>query len=1222
MLEKVAGQPFRLARSGIQAGRDGDTAAVTSHISYECKLYTSALSSADVQAKITQLAGSADPPDVWALAATVEAGSQLVGTLQAAATRFGLGVLILDWPATSAYPPLAVALAMAVDTTADFLETHVDNASLIANAKVALDALRAMPDFDRHAQAIASEVRTSSLGMANATVANQLWLSDKFSDRAKARAAFGQALAPQGSGPLPLCPRKALSAQVQTHLLAPPSRSLVAVVGGEGNGKSWLTAEAWLEMDPRPLMLVVSATDMSPAAAYGQFPTFLISQVIRQSSDIDDDRSRNRWLRRTQAWSEAPKPERPRFLLWVDGLNEQPTFEWRRWIDDAAAHIERLGGALIITVRQGFYNERLRHSLNTPITPVSVPEWTLAELDELLRQQGINPQEVAAPVRERLRNPRILGIAARLLNGAQIQSFTELSVERLLYEHIRASDTDTVSAEAPRLFERRMADHAREIIERVKAQQRDDRLIFDQFAASGQYVLTAERLATAAEHFFQAIPGEPTLYTLPEDALSLALGFAILQALRGAERNGRPVEEALNEMLEPIAALDMTADAMLSALLVASVDDQMSKTLKVALYVGFVGLQNTDDEDYEPFVGTVRLSPDAALSATEQLFSSDLRRPNEHWLTEALRAVRSDAECADAIGSYVRRWLRTYSLEPSLSVFISIRHQGKDTYDRKVQEQAEKLAGRLDRLSEAERAYLSDKLDRNDESDPARFHQEACELLAGGALAGFAAEIVACAFATALHSSIRDAYKELIGLIRFNRVDWVETRDALLHEAEFLSALDASATAKWALVQLLRGLSREEDGLRANELVDELTADRERYPSWRQVENYSATDPCDPASVEPPNVGQAAQDYAQIDITSLTKSRSMGIEDHHFKDARPAVARFRPQTAMQVVRDYTRSLLSREPEVRRLGVCSMEQHSAAMDREVVADLLRTAADISRPRQKDTPESNVSWITTQYAILIGFPHLGGNAQLDYLMGLASPGSPLIKFGEVVKPANPDKLAAALQQALESQDENRALAALSFARHSGTPLNDEARASIEAFIEHPRSAVRAIAFDIVAHTEDQELLRTFIASDWRMSRLDPRNESFERWYGSLAFIEAAHHGLTSTTNILDNVVPELFGYAGVRLGEDTQRDVAARVHAAVARALAIDIPLTPPLVTQRISNSSPPAFGFFDVIEPEEDKGGMEAFVKRMNETDEEFDARHRSYWESSVASINP
>ncbi len=239
-----------------------------------------------------------------------------------------------------------------------------------------------------------------------------------------------------------------------------------------------------------------------------------------------------------------------------------------------------------------------------------------------------------------------------------------------------------------------------------------------------------------------------------------------------------------------------------------------------------------------------------------------------------------------------------------------------------------------------------------------------------------------------------------------------------------------------------------------------------------------------------------------------------------------------------------------------------------------------------------------------------------------MGLASPGSPLIKFGEVVKPANPDKLAAALQQALESQDENRALAALSFARHSGTPLNDEARASIEAFIEHPRSAVRAIAFDIVAHTEDQELLRTFIASDWRMSRLDPRNESFERWYGSLAFIEAAHHGLTSTTNILDNVVPELFGYAGVRLGEDTQRDVAARVHAAVARALAIDIPLTPPLVTQRISNSSPPAFGFFDVIEPEEDKGGMEAFVKRMNETDEEFDARHRSYWESSVASINP
>jgi hypothetical protein len=1215
VLEQIAGQPFRLARSGLQAGRDGDTLNTTSHLSYECKLYTTSLNNTDVQAKITQLIGSVNPPDVWVLAATVEAGGQLVGTVEAAASRVGLGVLVLDWPATSAYPPLAVALAMAAETTADFFGANISDAAHVARARLALDALRASPDFEIHAQTITSELRASSLGMANARAGNREWLSDKFSDRAKARAAFGQALAPEASGPLPLRPREALATQLRSHLLAPPSRSVLAVVGGEGNGKSWLTAEAWLEMDPRPLMLVVSAADMNHVAAYGEFTAFLIGHIIRQSSGSDDDRSRRRWQRRTSAWADAPNPTEPRFVLWIDGLNEQPGFEWQRWIDDAAANIEKLGGVLVVTVRQGFYNERLRHSLNTPIIPVSVPEWALPELDELLRVQGVDPQEVATPVRERLRNPRILGIASRLLSSAQIQSFTELSVERLLYEHIRASDSDTSSAEAPSQFERRLAEHAREIIERVKAQRHDDRLVFDQFAPSGKHVLTAEKLAAAADHFFETVPGDPTLYTLPDDALGLALGFAILQALRSAERNGRPVDEALNELLEPIAALDKTTDAMFSALLVASVDERISTELKAALFVGIVGLQNINAGYYDPFIGIVRASTKAALTATERLLSSDLRPPNESWLTEALRTTRSDPECAREMEPYVRRWLRKYSLKPSLSIFSGVRNGDKETLDKKVEEQAEKLTIRLAALTVTENVFLSEALDRDDGPNPARFHRAAYELLAGMPLANFARDLVACAFSTALNSSIHNAYKELVGLIRFNQADWAETRDALLRDAELLYASDASPTAKWALVHLLRALSRNEDGWRAHELVEELTADRETFAGWRLIESYSATDPCDPTSIEADNVEQAAQEYARIDASALTRSRSMGREDHIFKDARPAMARFRPEVAVQKVRDYTRSALSREAELRRLGICSLEPHSAALDVEMVAELLATAAEISEPRNSNSAGAKVSWITTQYAIQASFPHLTGDAQLDYMMGLTSPGSPLIKFGEVVKPANPEKLATALQQALASQDENRALAALSFAMHSGTPLNDEARVSVEAFIQHPRSTVRAIAFDIIAHADDLELLQTFVASDWLISRLDPREESFERWYGSLAVIEAAHKGLLPAANILDSVVPELFGYAASRLGEATQRDVAVRIHAAFTRGLEIELPYTPPLVTQRISDSSTPAFGFFDIIEPEDEDGGLDAFVRRTRETDEEFDARHRSYWES-------
>lgn len=1214
VLGQISGQPFRLARSGSQGGRDGDTLDQTSHISFECKLYTNPLSGPDVQAKITQLAGSPNPPDVWVLAATVEAGSQLVGVIRGAASRIGLNILVCDWPENTEYPPLAVAMAMAGETTIAFLRANVAEASLVEQARLALESLSGHPEFDTYAQTLGSELRASSLGMANARAANNQWLSEIFADRAKARAALGQALAPQAPLALPLRSRDGLTSHVKSHFLSPPARSVLAVVGGEGHGKSWLVAESWLELEARPLLLVVSATDMNPAAAFGEFRASLVSWIIRQTSEQADDQVRRRWLRRMELWSAVAAPEQPRFVVWIDGLNEQPTFEWRRWLDDAAAEIETLGGALIVTVREAFYNERLRRSLNVPITVVNVPGWSVEELEELLRSQGIEPSHVAANVRERLRNPRILGIAARLLNSAEIQSFTELSVGRLLFEHIRASAIDGTTSEEPDLFGSRLAAHAREIIERVVARQADDTLVFDRLEPTGHHVVTRESAAVTAEQFFSALPGEPRLYTLPDAALGLALGFAIIEALRRAHRNGRNVEEALNELLEPISALDKTADAVFAALLVASVDEHVAQDITAALFIGFVSLQNIDEGYYRPLVGVVRSAAKAALSANEQLLVSDRTTSNHAWLTTASREARADPASNAVIGTVVSRWLTTYSLDPRLSVFSSIRDEGREAYDTKVAEQESKIATRIANLRAPEAAFLEGQLVRRDGIDPSRLHAEACELLAGVPLAGFAQAIVGCAFSNALNSSHRDAYDDLVSLVRFNRVDWTETRDAILTACQFLDPATGSVTGKWALVHLLRALSRPEDGELASQLIEELTVDREHFGAWRRVENFSASDPCDPSSTEPDNLPQAAGDYAAISVADLTRSRSMGMADHNFKDARPAMARFRPEVGISKIREYLRAALGRDGEIRRLAITSIEHLGSALDQPLATELLTTAAEIGGPRDSESQESRTAWITAQYAIQIGLPHLNGDAQLDYMMGIPTLGSPLIKFGHVVKPASPEKLAAFLNQALETQDHCRALMALSFARHSGTALNREAKTAVVGFLSDSHSSVRAIALDVIAHAEEADLLSAFVERDWRLSPLDPKGESFERWYGSLSTIGAAHAGLRQKKGVLDNVVPELFGYAAKRLGTEAERDVAGRLHAAINRALDIEIPFTPPLATQRISNSEPPKYGFLDLVESKPETG-IEGFIKRMNETDEEFDARHKSYWES-------
>ena len=101
-------------------------------------------------------------------------------------------------------------------------------------------------------------------------------------------------------------------------------------------------------------------------------------------------------------------------------------------------------------------------------------------------------------------------------------------------------------------FARRFQKHAQEIISRVKAKQQDDLNIFED-----------DMGAVADGRFYQPVDGDPTRYSLKDDGLTLALGFAVIDRLRTAQRNDRNLDAELDAILEPIAALDDTADVIL-----------------------------------------------------------------------------------------------------------------------------------------------------------------------------------------------------------------------------------------------------------------------------------------------------------------------------------------------------------------------------------------------------------------------------------------------------------------------------------------------------------------------------------------------------------------------------------------------------------------------------------------------------------------------------------
>ncbi|MCW1920866.1 hypothetical protein NX862_19080 [Rhodobacter sp. KR11] len=1215
VLSKIVGQNFRLSSSGTQNGKDGTLFAATDYlIAFEGKRYDTPLSPADIHAKITQLIASTAMPDLWVLAATVGAGAQMLDTVHAATSQVGIGTLILDWPRTSEIPPLAAACALAHEVTAAFLHANIQDHDCVRKAIEALSAIRGAEAFKLAAEDIVRTLRDPSVALSNARVENVKLMEAIFSEPRLAKAAFGQALTPKAAGPLPIRSRSALVADVQQHLTNSRSGEILAVAGGEGHGKSWLVAQSWLQLADRPLLVFMPAVDLKQAEAYHTFQSFLISKLIQQADHFDGEANRKRWERRLKQWAERPREAGPRFVLCVDGLNQKPEFEWTRWLERAAIEVEKLGGALIVTSRAHYFDERVRIALKSPVVTVSVPEWTDDELREILAIKDTDVRTIKPTVLSQLRNPRILGIAFDLMARQEIHDFDELSVARLLFEHIRAGDRDGNAPEPPIEFTRRLAEHAQTIIDRVTAQNSEDLLIFDRSSNLGGQTLSAALLAVTAERFFRPVPEDPTLYAISDDGLSLALGLAIIRALQKAERNARNVDEALETLLDPIRALDKTADAVFSGLMVSAVDEKCSLTIRRALIGGFLRLQNISEDIYPAFVGVARHATDAAMWALLDLATNARHATNHDWLLLALRDCRQKPECWQIISDHVSTWLRTYSLDPKVGM---IRGPGQDTSEKIAEELARKtrdLAQRMADLSADERQFLDKNMRESKDTDLSLLWRNAFELLAGMPLAPFAEPLVACSLSCALNHRPFAPYDEYLALVRFNRRDWQEMQSRLHETSCFLTQGNTSRTGQWALVQVLRAIGTPEDAERAERLVLQLAKNWNGPTSWRLVETYCASDPCDPASTKPENIDATGQNFAQVNVEDVSRHLSMGSDDHFVKEALPGMARFLPDVAIETQRKIARSIVERGASELMRGVYSLERHSAALDQEAVSSLVDVANRLCSPQGLASNNTEEDWITAQGALQAAFPHLDGDDQLDILMGLQSHGAPLLSLARVFKKATPARLESALDLAKQSGEDNRALSVLLFAMSSGTEVTPSGWELVSEFAGHDRSTVRALAMSLIAAAKSTDVSAKIVANGWSAAPLDRTESNSEIWYGSLIVINAAECGLIGVEEALARITPRLYGKAAEVLGAQSYAAIAKFLAAAVGKALEADFPFSPPRVEQHTQKTGTSGLPILSLAEPR-DLLGPDAFFKQLSETPEDFETRQRQRWDA-------
>ena len=1120
-LSRVSGVPFRLAKSGTQFGIDGAAAYAEDAICFECKRYDKEPPASEVVIKIDDLCRHKDEADLlWALACTAPIRTQLADRLREKAAKDGVEILILDW--VGDLPLLAVVLAKAGTPVIDKIVALAEGVVKDELEEIFV-AIREQEGFKVQADKILSRLNASETATIRAAEKNREWFADRFRDTRQARSDLGQPLAPNA---VEVSHRKRddLVSRVITDL---QSSQPVVLLGGEGCGKSWLAANVIERQEAHTLTALFSAEQIPDRIVSSQAIDLLVEQLICQTDgNPKDDKLLKRWRRRIDVWHERVRPGR--FLIVLDGLNQRPKKDWGRIIEAFQQLSEKAGGRLLVTCRSHYFGTKVEGRLFKPLGEISIPEWTAEERDALLKQAKVDPTILDQQAASLLLNPRILGIALNVLPPDDEYAWQGLTVERLLFEHIRAAERDSADPETFQDFADRLTRHAQTVLDGVQDQNRKSPLIFEEEAG-----------AVAEGRFFAPVAGPRNVYELRQEGLSLALGFALVDRLLHAQWNHRDLSESISVALEPIATLDDTAKVVLAALTAVSMEKSwFNQDIYEALIGGFVFLQNPDPTYYPAFVSLAKEQVEGFLNAAETLTLQKTPHPNFDWIRSTLFNLRDDNKSHSLVAEALTRWLSCYTLNPEQEI-LSAQHSSVDERQEEIEEKRLEIDAKLKSLSAAEEQILRGMC--KTPGDPTGLTRLAITLLAGAELAPFARALVRASFSDALNGGSYWFDKEFRHLLSLNSRDWASARQALLTESRAFRANNSSPTGKWALVSILSGTGNDGDAREASALVKTL---REPWPwpeSWRLVEGYCSVDPCDPASEKPTNVVKTVTDYQQIDVTQIHLGLDRTRESAFLEDALPAIARFFSEIAVEKHLELLDQLFVRRGFPLRQIAVQDREHSPLIDRDRalgLVDILRNP-----PTPVDMPEKERR-IVVQYLLLFAFPLLTAPEQLEAMLLIPEPEKYFVSLWCSFKSLDEDVFECKLRTAFAQDDKALISVLLGFAQYSETPLTSEVHRIIGSLVRHETERIRADVFETIWRRKLSELLPAVIESGWIYT--DNKGEDRrEARYGSLTLIDAASRGVADPLTILDRIMPESLGGAARQLGADAAKEIAHRL-----------------------------------------------------------------------------
>ena len=980
LVSKLVGVRLTVAKSGFQHGSDAGTVGRAGrHLRLECKRYAddSPLDDRNLQGEIDDALRRDVALEAWILFSTRGVPQQTEDSLLAKTLTTGVPVVVIDWREDSAeLPTLAALCAWAPEV----VEKHYGKAARTAAKAMAVQAKSVVERLKRELSPWAIGYQSLLDGARERF--NKLW-----SDAAESRSVFGQNVA---GGTVPVIPRQSVSSGLESWWQSDPS-SIAVVHGAEGMGKTWAVvqwAQSKLDTLPIFLMLPSSAFKEMRGITHASVGDFIGGAL----HDLTPGTDRSYWRARVERLLQRPVSEGPAFLLLVDGVNQEPSFDWERFLQllEGGAFSGRV--RLVVTAQTHFLRERLHdlRRLSYPAKKLEVGPYDLSkggEFDTLLGRHGVDRTRLSAAVIELARVPRLFELAIHQSSDAALQG--EPTPGRLLWAHAR--DELGLKAKASLSendWEAWLQDLATRYLQDIlagKSLGNDEKgystkelgeMVRDPAGSADETARRLHEIVSGA--WLEPIPGRSGRLRPTEATIHLALGIAVLGALDVAEQtSAEETARVLDEYLDAVRATSAAANILASALsvLVEKRWPQVSVVPRLVLSA-LLQSQNASDEQRQHAVQLAPALVEPLLHVVEDSRSRAYASAR-HWALVALHSIPSvNASAWETIAHRMVNWVAHADCPAPEKVAAD---------DEAAKHQAELLKEKIGTAASGVHKVLGVPM-RLHEWERDDLGEHVPQLLLGKPLTPARKVLVAAAVAAAIAHAGK-VWSGLKWLVMLNPVDRAELQAELVRLSVVAKGLERESGVHADVAQRVSGLllwltgdellereasrQRGHGHLRYNthylanpaqsffaiehRHIDLLWSDAETS-TFGKLQRAKALLP-DPSLTFPAKLAQEVIEWGQsLNLEAMSSGKNYSAEDHNLDSFLPSAARVAPQAVGDVVARWFKTFGDRDEERRHWAALAVPRFALLVGPDE-ANAIRDMR-LRRPKSTDMDERAV------------------------------------------------------------------------------------------------------------------------------------------------------------------------------------------------------------------------------------------------------------------------